>query len=277
MKKIILLTDFSATARNAAIFALNMFKEQPIRYLLLNCFDVDFSGSPYILQVKEELAAESRRGLREELSALHAQFPNVRIKPVSGFGPITEVIRQNIEEHHPDLIVLGCKGETALEHILLGSNALEIINNIHHPTLVVPINAKFIPPRKIVFVTNLQNTDISPVADHLNDLISSFNSELFFLNIIEDSPLNRMEIEEEMASYFPGIKMKFFFKESEGDNCQTILKFMEEHDATMLIMPHHHRNFFQNIFQPHLIKKMVLHPQHPMIVLHEKRRQDVHK
>ncbi|MGQ1891457.1 universal stress protein [Thermophagus sp. OGC60D27] len=277
MKHIILLTDFSETARNAALYALKMFKNQPVRFLLLNCFDVDFSGSPYIIQVKEEMAEESRRGLRQELSRLHAQFPNARIKPLSGFGPITEVIRKAIEEHHPELVVLGCKGETALEHLLLGSNALDVINNIHHPTLVVPINAQFISPKKIVFATDLQNTDLSPLADYLNDLIKSFNSELLFLNIVEDRPINRLETEEKLASYFPGVKLNFYFEESDGDNCQTILKFMEEHDATMLILFHHHRKFFQNIFQSHLIKKMILHPQHPMFILHEKQKQDVHK
>ena len=269
MKHIILLTDFSATARNAALFALKMFKDQPISYQLLNCFDVDFSGSPYILQVKEELAAESRRSLREELSALHAQFPNARIKPLSAFGPITEVIRKEIESHHSDLIVLGCKGETALEHLLLGSNALEVINNIHHPMLVVPIDARFVPPKKIVFATDLHKVSIDKMADTLTEVVSHYNSELLFL-ILEDDTLNHLEIEEKVSGYFPGIKTDFHFMENTGDACKNILAFMDEKEANLLALIRHHYNFFEKMFNPNIIKKMVLQPQHPMLILPEK-------
>ena len=79
MKRVILLTDFSETARNAALYALKMFQNEKVFFQLLNVFDVEFSGSPYIMQVKEEMAEESMKGLRKELSLLHADYPNARI------------------------------------------------------------------------------------------------------------------------------------------------------------------------------------------------------
>jgi len=269
MKRIILLTDFSEIARNAALYALEMYKNENVRFQLLNVFDVEFSGSPYIMQVKEEMAEESTRGLRKELSLLHAKQPNARIEIASRFGAITEVIKQEIEEYDPVLLVLGCKGESALEHFLLGSNALEIINHVHHPMIVVPRKAKFHPPEKIVFATDLEDVDISKMAQPLNDLVKAYNSELLFLNIIEEDYINRVEVEEKIASHFPGLKLSFHFIES-GDVCKSILKFMDENNATLLTLVRHHHSFFKRLFNPHIIKKMIRHPHHPMLILHER-------
>ncbi len=269
MKRVILLTDFSETARNAALYALNMFEKSNTRFQLLNVFDVEFSGSPYIMQVKEEMAEESMRGLKKELSLLHATNPKAQIEVASRFGTITEIIRQEIEDYEPELIVLGCKGESALEYFLLGSNALEIIKHVHHPMIIVPINAEFHPPNKIVFATDLEDVDISKMAAPLNDLVKTYNSELLFVNVLENENIDRLKSEEKIASYFPGIKLSFHFIDAEGDICKSILKFMDEKKATLLTMVRHHHSFFKRMFNPHIIKKMVRQPHHPMLILHE--------
>jgi nucleotide-binding universal stress UspA family protein len=270
MKRVILLTDFSEIARNAALYALKMFEHEHVYFELLNVFDVEFSGSPYIMQVKEEMAEESRKGLKKELRILHAKHPRAHIEIASRFGTIAEVIRQEIKEFQPELIALGCKGETALEHFLLGSIALEIIKNIHHPMIIIPRKAKYSIPEKIVFATDLKEINISKTATPLNNLVKTFNSELLFLNVLEDDYLNRIEAEEKIASHFPGVKLSFHFIDNEGDICKSILHFMDENNATMLTLIRHHHNFFQRIFHPHIIKKMITHPHHPMFILHEK-------
>ena len=274
MKRVILLTDFSEPARNAALFALKMFKNNKVHFQLLNIFDVEFSGSPYIMQVKEEMAEESKRGLRKELSLLHARYPNSHIEPASRFGAMTEVIRKEIEDYEPELLVLGCKGETALEHFLLGSNALEIIKHIHFPMMVVPANAVFSPPEKIVFATDLKNVDISKMAAPLNHLVKTYNSELLFLNVLEEEYVNRVEAEETISSYFPGIKLSFHFIDNDGDLCKSILKFMDDNGANLLTLVRHHHSFFQRMFNPHIIQKMVRHPHHPMLILHEQEKSE---
>ncbi len=270
MRRVLLLTDFSEIARNASIYTLKMFEKEMVHFELLNVFDVEFSGSPYIMQVKEEMAEESKRGLRKELSPLHAKFPNARIEPASRFGTMTEVIKKEIADYVPELLVLVCKGESALEHFLLGSNALEIIKHVHFPMLVVPCKAHFAPPAKIAFATDMKDVDISKMAKPLTLLIENYNSELLFLNVVEEQYINRIEAEEKIASHFPGLKLSFHFIDNEGDVCKSILKWMDDNDATLLTLVRHHHSFFERIFNPHIIKKMVRHPRHPMLILHEK-------
>jgi nucleotide-binding universal stress UspA family protein len=268
MKPVILLTDFSETARNAALYALKMLEPQNVHFQLLHAFDIEFSGSPYIMQVKEEMAEESMKSLKKELSRLHVNYPNTHIELASRFGPLIEVLRNEISDLEPSLIVLGCKGASAIENFLLGSNAFDIIKNVNHPMLVVPNYSRFKTPKKIVFATDLKNVDISKMAEPINELVKTYKSELLFLNILQDQTLDRISAEEKIAACFPDIKLSFHFLES-SDIPKSILQFMEENDATLVTLIRHHYNFFERLFQPSITKQMIKQPHHPMLILHQ--------
>jgi nucleotide-binding universal stress UspA family protein len=268
MRHIILLTDFSETARHAAAFALNMFYGKDVRFYLFHAYDVEFSGSPYIMRVKEEIAEESRKGLKRELAALHSDFPNRRIEIASRFGPLVEVLIKEINDANiePDLLVMGCRGESALENFLLGSNAFDVIKHVHLPILAIPRNAPVQKPKKMVFATDLKAID-QDMARPLFDLVSSFDSELLFVNVMEDDYINRLDAEEKIAGFFPGARLSFYFLE-DTDVCKSVCTFTEEQDGDMLVLVRHNYSFFERIFHPSITKKMVLHPQFPMFILH---------
>lgn len=268
MKRVILFTDFSETARNAAIYALKMFETQDVQFQLLHAFDIEFSGSPYIMQVKEEMAEETMRNLRKELSRLHTNFPNARIELASRFGPLIEVALKEIQEQKPYLIILGCKGATALENFFLGSNAFDLIKNVSQPMLVVPNNSRFKSPKKIVFATDLSEVNVSKMVEPVNALLKAFNSELLILNIIQEKSEERLREEEKIRTAFPGVSISFHYVES-ADVAKSILQFMEENDATMLAMIRHHYSFFERMFNPSITKKMIQQPHHPLLILHE--------
>ncbi|TAJ15575.1 universal stress protein [Marinilabiliaceae bacterium JC017] len=269
MKRILLLTDFSDTARNAAMYALKMFENEKVYFNLLNAYDLEFSGSPYIMQVKEELAEESLKGLKNELSLLHRRYPNARVELASRFGSLLDVVRQELGDYVPDLIVMGCRGETALENFLLGSNAYEIIKTIDAPILVVPKHAKFKKPDKIVFATDLQDFKVDEIVEPLREIAHQFEAALLFVNVLEDEYVNRLDAEETIASHFPGINLSFNF--IEGENVSNgIFKFMDDNEADIVTMIRHNVGFFERLFHPSVTKQMVLHPEHPMLILHDK-------
>ncbi|WP_142533223.1 universal stress protein [Saccharicrinis carchari] len=269
MKNILILTDFSSTARNAALYALKMFdNDSDVVFKLLNAYDLEFSGSPYVMQVKEEMAYESKKGLKQELKVLNQSFPSADIEVLSTFGTLIDVIHDYIAKHHPHLIVLGCRGESALENFLLGSNAYEVIKNIKAPILVIPKSAEFKKPKKIVFATDLKDIKNKDVTTPIRDLLERFGSELVFVNVLDDEYVNRLDAENRITTHFPNTDLTFNFIEGD-DVSKTIFKFMHENDAEIVAMVRRDVSFFDRIFHPSLTKKMVLQPEYPMLVLHD--------
>ncbi|ASB49897.1 universal stress protein [Alkalitalea saponilacus] len=268
MKRILLLTDFSETARNACRYALEMFQNHKVQFYLLNAYDAEFGGSPYVMQVKEEMAEESLRGLKRELEELHSDYPNARVELASRFGPLVDVL---IKENHedgidPEFIVFGCRGESALENFLLGSNAYDVIKHVHNPMMAVPKTAQYRSPDKVVFVTDFKTID-QKIATPVLDLVNMFNSELLFVNAIQEEEIDRLSSERRVASFFPGVKLSFHFVDGD-DVCRSICDFTEENAAEMVVMVRHNYSFFERLFHPSLTKKMVMHPQFPMVILH---------
>lgn len=268
MRHIILLTDFSETARHAAAYALNMFEGRDVRFYLFNAYDIEFSGSPYVMRVKDEMAEESRKGLKRELAVLHSDFPNSRIEVASRFGPLVDVLIKEIDgkDIDPDLLVMGCRGESTLENLLLGSNAFDVIKHVQLPILAIPRTAKIQKPEKMVFATDLKTID-QDVARPLFDLVSAFESELLFVNVMDNEYINRLEAEEKIADFFPGVRLSFFFLDDK-DVCNSVCTFTEEQQGDMVVLVRHNYSFFERVFHPSITKKMVLHPQFPMFVIH---------
>ncbi len=268
MKKVLLLTDFSNTARNAALYALKMFVDENVHFSLLNAYDLEFSGSPYVMQVKEEMAYESEKGLKQEMSVLKRVFPEAVIDAISSFGSLIDVVQEKIKEDHPELLVLGCRGESALENFLLGSNAYEVIKNVKAPILVVPKSAQFKKPEKIVFATDLQDVNKDTVMNPIRDIVARYRSALMFVNVLDDEYVNRLDAENKIEAHFPNVNMSFNFIEGD-DVAKSINKFMNENDAEMVALVRHDVSFFERIFHPSITKQMVLHPEHPMLILHD--------
>ncbi len=269
MKKVLVLTDFSNTARNAALYALKMFAEENVNFTLLNAYDLEFSGSPYVMQVKEEMAFESEKGLKQELSILKRVFPEAVISAISRFGSLIDVVHERIHENHPDLIVLGCRGESALENFLLGSNAYEVIKSIKAPILVVPKSAQFKKPERIVFATDLKDVNKDEIMTPIRDIVDRYRSALMFVNVLDDEYVNRLDAESKIEGHFPNVNVTFNFIDGE-DVSKSINKFMEDNDAEMVALVRHDIGFFDRIFHPSVTKQMVLHPEHPMLILHDK-------
>ncbi len=268
MERILLLTDFSEIARNAVMYAIDMFKHRDVQFYLLNAFDADFGGSPYLMQVKEGMAEESLEGLNLELSIIQKDFPGVKIELISRFGTIVEVLLDDDPEEaiNPDLIVLGCRGRGVIENFLLGSNAFDIIKNVNIPMIIVPQNAVFRPIERIVFATDFKAIDQS-IAGPVLELAKMYNSELLVLNILDIEKIDKIEIERQIASFFPDIKIKFFFKDTH-DVFETICSFAEINGADLVALIRHNYSFFERLFNPSITKKMVRQPHFPMVILH---------
>jgi len=268
MKNVLLLTDFSNTARNAALYALKMLNDEHVHFTLLNAYDLEFSGSPYIAQLKEEMAYESEKGLKEELSILKRLFPNAVIEPLSVFGSLIDVAQNSLKEKRPDLMVLGCRGESALENFLLGSNAYEVVKSIHSPILVVPKSAKFKRPDKIVFATDLKDVHHDDIINPLRDILDRYRAALLFVNVLDDDMINRLDAENKIVSHFPNVNVSFNFVEGH-DVAKGINRFMDENDVEIVTMIRHNVGFFDRIFHPSVTKQMILNPEHPMLILHD--------
>lgn len=185
-KNILYLTDFSNSSQAAIPFALAIARTYDARVHALHVLSPPIpepcSGA---IRADEELAdAEMMKVVRQLASVEHDSAVVQGASLWSALEPI-------INDHPIDLIVLGTRGRTGLQKLLLGSFAEEIFRRSSVPVLTIgPDVRKNEHPegnfRSVLFATDF-SAPSSAAAPFAISLAEENGADLVLVNIIPDS------------------------------------------------------------------------------------------
>jgi nucleotide-binding universal stress UspA family protein len=141
IKKILIPTDFSASAMHALKYAIDLNKSFNARLYLLHVLQdiTDFSEfnlSPTILpQLYAEFEQNATNKLEEIVNTLVPKDTACDTYIIHGV-PFYEIIQFSKDEGI-DLIVIGSHGRTGIKHVLFGSTAEKVIKKSICPVLTI--------------------------------------------------------------------------------------------------------------------------------------------
>lgn len=125
---IVVTTDFSVPSAHALQTAAGLFPGQPLH--VLHVFEPD----PALLADSEPRAAEMRRFLE---SIYLPEADRRRLVPIIEPGSPAEVLREYVQLHGADLVVMGTRGRGAVMEAVLGSTAKSMLAVLPCDALVV--------------------------------------------------------------------------------------------------------------------------------------------
>ena len=170
MKKILVPTDFSKPSKVAAIYAAHLANKINASITLLSVINASPSEQTLAKWKKMEMemvkdSIEKADDLMNEIQKSVKGEIKVEYRSVLGF-PISQQVEAFVKANGIDLIVMGTKGASGLKKVLMGSNAVEVINESSVPVITVPIDAKFNPITNIVYASDGKhlNREIRKVA-----------------------------------------------------------------------------------------------------------------
>jgi nucleotide-binding universal stress UspA family protein len=140
MQTILVPTDFSPHSDKALGVAKKLANLTGGKIHLLHCYQINVGGvSPYGVTVPEEFNRQVRDIAAEKIEDLEQK---VAADGIAVEGHITprfpsEAVSDLAAELGADLIVMGTRGATGLEHILLGSVAERTLRIAPCPVLTV--------------------------------------------------------------------------------------------------------------------------------------------
>ncbi|AZA58404.1 universal stress protein [Chryseobacterium shandongense] len=265
MRTIVVPTDYSKPARNAAFYSLHLAAALKSNLHLCHAFGIPVE-SPMLGQtawslyeypaLQEENSKELKKlgkALEEKSKALWGDeaFPfHPSFYYVCEGRDVDQVINDTAEENKALLIVMGMNGAGMLTRFFFGSNSIKMINNTKYPLLLIPERHKYKGLTKIAFATDLNKKDIK-IAQSLLNFAKYFDAELLITHIIQS---NNEVIQDQRYEHAKEI----FLKELEGRFCYNCiysenidygLDILKNKDIDMLIMGHHYRSFFENFIQ----------------------------
>jgi len=276
MKKILFPTDFSETATNAFVHALEFAKIVNGELVLLHTFELPIYDSQFFPEnynvIFDSLQLSQFDMFKDEIPKLHAiaderNLNHIKMSHRLMDGSLLYNIKEAIKEEKIDFIVMGTSGATGWEAFFLGTNTGNILTAVDVPVLSVPLEAKFKKIETIGFTTRYRDKDKKALKDVLK-IAKKTNAAIKCLYVkTNDSDVSAstiMEWEEEFVTE----PIQFSIIPSD-DVQDTILDFILFKDIDVLAMLTYKRNFFVELFKPSLTQKFSNRLDIPILAMHE--------
>jgi nucleotide-binding universal stress UspA family protein len=144
LKRILVPTDFSESARHALTYAVSFAREYEAEIVLLHVVEnltVGYASDLFpvpLAEVFEEISGYAKLELGKLAAEVRAKGAQVREQVVQG-KPSAEILRVGREET-VDMIVLGTHGKGLLDQALFGSTAERVLRKAPCPVLTVRLS-----------------------------------------------------------------------------------------------------------------------------------------
>ena len=276
MKKILFPTDFSETATNAFVHALEFAKIVNGELILLHTFELPIYDNQFFPEnynvLFDSLQLSQFDMFKEEIPKLHAiaeqrNLHHIKLSHRLMDGSLLYNIKKAIQEEKINFIVMGTSGATGWEAFFLGTNTGNVLTAVDVPVLSVPLEAKFKKIKTIGFTTRFREKDKKALKDVLK-IAKKTDAKVRCLYVKtknSDVPEASIRLWEEEFAQEP---VQFSVIPSD-DVHDTILDFVLFKDIDILAMLTYKRNFFVELFKPSLTQKFSNRLDIPILAMHE--------
>ncbi|MCG2461155.1 universal stress protein [Flavobacteriaceae bacterium F89] len=279
-KRILLLTDFSRNALNAARYALELYLDRKSTFYFLNTYHPDgysidsHTYSPSGLRSYTIQKPETDELFKNLLQTLgqHGKNPKHSYQTIASNNFLLEGVRDVIAKNDIDIIIMGTKGMTSSRTVVFGMNTINIMENISNcPVLAIPEDVGFRPPKEIVFPTDYKIPFKRRELKYLINIAQMHDADIRVLHIKESTKLNKSQLDnkELLERLFKNVGHSFHEMEEVAVH-EGINTFIDSRDSDIVAFVNQKRNFFSRIVSKPLVKELGYHPRVPVLVLKDR-------
>jgi len=275
MKKFLVPTDFSETAKNAARYAVELAANDPDALIILyNVFDKLATGSDG--SVLTETDDDRKKILNSALAQLEIELheiANVRIQYVAEEGrSLVENVERYIRHNGIDIVIMGITGSTKLEQIFIGSNALNMAREGVCPVIIVPPNARFSKIKNVLLASDFKNVKGTTPVAQIQMVLDIFKPNLHIVNVDSE---HYVELTEEFKSEKAWLEKRFeeyhpqFYFIRMFDFLDAISNFTADHQIDLIVTVPRKHSFLRGLYKTSHTKKLAYHSHVPVVAIHE--------
>lgn len=278
MRKILIPTDFSENASDALYYAAKLFGGEKVEFIVIFSFEneassltsrVDIGKSEYVLDKLYDDSIEEGNSfidkMKHKLGKTQSTFRFIS----TGMG-IFRAVNKLIREEDIALTVMGTKGRTADENILMGSTTSIMITKIKGcPLLIIPSISKFEAPLKVGFATDFSSFYPLQEIPPINELILNFNSTLEILYVGEENNLSEEQLKTRVAFQkdLENLNVHFHYIKTLNSISESLANYTLENRVDLLILVNRKHNIFKKLFREAVIKRVGNKMEIPYLLL----------
>lgn len=254
MKKILIPIDFSKHSEYAATLASRIVEKTNSEVHLLHLIEIPTGivdmGAGSNFSIPESMLYI--RTIRDKMLRFKGTFfPDPEnVKHSIRFQNPFEGIRDYSKKIKADLVIMGSKGHTALDEILIGSNTEKTVRSLNIPVLVTKKDSNDFKFDKMVFASTFEKDEDEALKGFL-DFASAFKPEIYFLKIntpqkFQNTTEATQVVERFIAKYnIPKYNISIYNDKSVVEG---ILNFSDENNIDLVSIATHGRSGLSRFF-----------------------------
>ncbi|MFQ3305740.1 MAG: nucleotide-binding universal stress UspA family protein [Polaribacter sp.] len=273
MKKILVPIDFSKPSQYAAKIAAKIAKKTNATVYLIHLIELP-SGVIDMISNSHFSIPESMLYLRKTkekvLEFKESFFSNdITVEYFIKLSNPFEGIKKCANKINADLIIMGSKGHSEFEEIIVGSNTEKIVRNSKIPVMVVKRDDKKFKLDNLVFASNFKKEN-SEVFRKFLDFANAFNSKVHLLKINTPSHFEvTQDTIEKIKDFIKGYNLPKHSINIYNDTSveKGIINFSKEKKADLIALSTHGRSGISHLFTGSVAKNLSKKALKPMFTV----------
>ena len=272
MKSILVPIDFSEQAEYAAKIASEIAKITNAKIYLLHMLElptgvVDPASYGSSSNTPSALLFLNRAHEKFEEFKLLPFFNGIEVEDSVQFHKAYDGIIDESKKHDVDLIVMGSKGTSGLEEMLVGSNTEKVVRNSEVPVMVVKKDITDFKLENIVFASNFKPEN-KKVFQKILDFASLFDAQLHLLKI---NTIHNFETTKESSDaireFINGFDLGNYTLNIYNDVSveSGVLNFSKAIDADAILLNTHGRRGLAHLFTGSIGEDLANHAKLPVV------------
>jgi nucleotide-binding universal stress UspA family protein len=278
MKRILVPTDFSATAERAFRFAADIASKTGGSITLYHVYtpeEIPFADTEEKRkEYNKQLEATQLKRLQRLKKKVMADGKEVIVTTTVGRAPIIGDVLKYTKHNQIDLIVMGTQGASGLKKIIVGSVATHIIEKSDIPVLLVPEKFEWKDPEHIVFATDYRKTDTRALSLTIA-MAKIYHAAVTIVHLL--NPYSQLidKPQPDFNDYAYALQRTFNdydlkFKELKTTTItDTMENLQKEIPFDMLVMVRRKKFFLEKFFTKNFTRNMACITTHPLLVVPE--------
>jgi hypothetical protein len=271
MSTIIVLTDFTASSRNALDYACS-FLPASTNILLLNIYPTPFSysGDGVALASIGDGWNQNQEELETELEWAHEKYPEHSIHYKEIMGELIPELEEEAADQNAVMVITGNpdKGNgTRFWEI----DILNMLTDLSLPVMVIPKNVQYRPVKNIGFAFKPENiTNLTPIYS-IEKLVRFTGAKLHIVKVLTKNVDQSSMEQGETLLHEKLDTVDAMYHTVEADNIVAgITSFVQQYQIDILLIKPKKRGIWYRFFHKNHSRALAALDMIPVIALHEK-------
>jgi len=275
MKKILYPTDFSDTAENAFLYALQVADTLGASVITLHAFDrpdISNFNLPGVLRdvydsidLDEFENYEDEVPLLRDLAADNGYYHVPMVHVLEEGAPVSAILR-TANKNKADLIVMGATGAGKMEAFFFGTISGKVLEEAHCPVLVVPTEARFDGLiDHIAVAVNFKEED-TLLVEQVRKFRDQMGGHIHIIHIDSDTAASSQDKMKAFCEVWQNDKRMSSHCLQHKDINEGLQAFIKEKNMDILAMLSHRRSWLDEIFHHNRAKSLTFAHSVPLLV-----------